>query len=928
MDRIQSCPAPDETPDAARYRLQAELADTRALLDATRASLRLQGMRASGLQAGLDGAYHRMDQLSRSVSWRVTAPLRAIRALAGGRLPNGYGFHQAALHVAGIARDDGLPGLARLLGRILPIPAIRLRRPSPPPSASIGQPDAAGAPHPYAAPVPSDVPPVLAPQILIVAELSIPQCAKYRVWQRQELFESLGWRCRVLSWRELGDVATALQLCTEVIFYRVPGEPPVLALLEEARRLGLDPWWEVDDLIFDEPLYRRNSNLATLDRTLRRQVLAGIRLYRCAMLSCRRTIASTDRLAEAMRDAGIAETLVIENALDAETLQAAAALRAERDRWSDDAHRPITIVYGSGTKTHDADFAVAGPAILVLLRRHPGLRLRIVGDLTLPDGFEAVHSQVEEIAGTDYRAYLGLLAGADIAIAPLEDTVFNDAKSNIKFQEAAILAIPSVCSPRQAFRDVVAAGGNGLLADSDDEWEQALERLVLDPSLRRRLGARALEDVVERYAPERIARLQVAAFAGRPIARPRDRLRVLAANIFFAPQSFGGATIVAQEMATRLRAAEGIELCVFTSRPALPDRPGSLLRYDWQGIPVFASSLSPPSDQVVQLDNPAMVETFGLLLDALEPDVVHAHSIQGFGAPILRLCQERGIPYVVTLHDAWWLCDRQFMVRADNRYCFQTRIDLRVCQNCIPHARHLDLRMRIMMGALAGASLLLSPSESHRQLYLANGLDPERLRVNRNGIRLPRRPHRARVPGSPLRFGFVAGGEAIKGFQLVRETFEGLERSDWELVLVDSTLNLGFRSIDVSRWKANGTVTVVPAYTQDGLDDFFDRLDVLLFPSQWKESFGLSVREALARDVWVIATAGGGQADEIEDGTNGRLIPMDGRADGLVAAVTELLLAPERLDGHHNPHAGRIASYDGQAAELAALLREAVSPAV
>ena len=919
-------PVSDDAPDLVERRLRAELADAHALLDATRASLRLQGMRAAGLQSGLDGAYHRMDQLFRSVSWRLTSPLRTVRALAGGRFPNGYGFHQAARHIADIARDDGIPGLARLARRLLPLPRVTRRRPGQALGGASTTADQA-APHPYVVPVPPDAPHVLTPQVLIVAELSIPQCAKYRVWQKREMLESLGWRCRVLSWRELGDVTTALQLCTEVIFYRVPGEPPVLRLLAEARRLGLDPWWEVDDLIFDEPLYRQNSNLRTLDRALRHQVLAGIRLYRRAMGECRRTIASTPRLAAAMRDAGIAETLVIENALDRETIETAAALRARRDARPAEPDRPVTIVYGSGTKTHDADFAVAAPAILTLLGRHPRLRLRIVGDLTLPDGFEAVADQVEELAGTDYRAYLRLLAEADIAVAPLEDTVFNDAKSNIKFQEASILGIPSVCSPREAFRDVVVPDGNGLLAGSVAEWESMLERLVLDPSLRRRLSAQALTDVLDRYAPERIARLQVAQLAGQPPQRPGNRFRVLSANIFFPPQSFGGATVVAQEMAARLSGRDDVELCVFTSRPSLPDRPGSLLRYDWNGVPVFASSLSPPSDQVVQLDNPQMVETFGLLLDALQPDVVHAHSIQGFGAPILRLCQERGIPYVVTLHDAWWLCDRQFMVRADNRYCHQTRIDLRVCQNCVPHARHLDLRMRIMKGALEGASLLLSPSESHRQLYLANGFDPDRIRVNRNGIRLPQRPHKPREPGARLRFGFVAGAEAIKGFGLIRKAFEELRSADWELVLVDNTLNLGFRSIDVTRWKVRGTVTVVPAYTQDGLDAFFDRLDVLLFPSQWKESFGLSVREALARDVWVIATEEGGQAEEIRDGVNGRLIPMDGSEDGLVAAINELLSAPDRLDHHRNPHAGGIASYDGQAAELLPLLRSVVNPA-
>ena len=911
-------------------RLRRELAAARALLDVTRASLRLQGLRGDGLQAGLDGAHHRLGELQHSVSWRLTTPLRYVRAFAAGRLPTGHSFAEAAAHVAEIVAEEGVAGLRRRARRLLPKPggsgprSTRRQRGARSPAVAEGPAQAA---HPYAAPLSGNGPAFLEPSILIVAELSVPQCAKYRVWQKQELLRSLGWSCRVVDWHEIDHVTTALQLCVAVIFYRVPGEPAVLAMIDEAHRLGLDPWWEVDDLIFDEALYRRNSNLATLAPKLRREVLAGVRLYRTAMLRCRRTIASTVRLAACMRDAGIAHTDIVENALDAETLEIAASLRdrpvAPDDRPAEDPS-PVTIMYGSGTKTHDADFAHAAPAILALMRRHPHLHLRIVGDLTLPDGFAAVADRVQERPGTSYRDYLGLLAQADIAVAPLEPTVFNDAKSNIKFQEAAMLAIPSVCSPRQAFRDVVRPDRNGLLAETVPEWQASLERLVLDAPLRRRLGGQALIDVRAAYAPERIAQEQVARLAGLPIRPPRQGLRILSVNIFFAPQSFGGATIVAQEMAARLQAADGVELCVFTSRPAIDGRPNSLLRYDWNTIPVFATSLSSPGDQVVQLDNPSMVATFGRLLDAVRPDVVHAHSIQGFGAPILRLCQERGIPYVVTLHDAWWLCDRQFMVRGDKRYCFQTRIDLRVCQACLPAARHLHERMRIMMGVLAGASLLLSPSESHRQLYLANGLDPARLRVNRNGIRLPTRPRTPRRSGSAVRFGFVSGAEAIKGFHLVRAVFESLESPDWELVLVDSTLNLGFRSIDVSTWRVRGTITVVPAYAQDGLDAFFDGIDVLLFPSQWKESFGLSVREALARDVWVIATAGGGQADDIEDGVNGRLIPLDGRPDGLRDAVGELLLVPERLDSYRNPHATSIAGYDVQAAELLEMLRGVV----
>ncbi len=915
----------DAAPDVQEEteRLRAELERTRILLDGTRASLRLQGMRGDGLQAGLNEARHRLGQLEHSVSWRLTTPIRYARALAAGRLPTGQSFPVAARRIAEIASEEGAAGLLKRARRMVPdvpgsgIVRRRLARRLVTRGAA-GRPDQAATDQsdPYLAPI-DDTPPLLAPMVLIVAELSIPQCAKYRVWQKQELLRSLGWRCEVLSWRELDQVATSIQLCTQLIFYRVPAEKPVLAMIDEARRLGLDPIWEVDDLIFDEALYRRNSNLATLSPALRDQVLAGVRLYRQAMLACGRAIASTSTLADCMREAGVARVQVVENALDAETLSIAAGLREQRTLRSG----PPTIVYGSGTKTHDADFACAAPAILALLRRYPALRLRIVGDLTLPESFESVEQQIDEIPGTDYRSYLRLLSEADIAIAPLEDTLFNDAKSNIKFQEAAILAIPSVCSPRRTFRDIVEDGANGLLATDVQAWERALDRLIQDPSLRRRLGERALADMLDRYAPERIAQDQVALLFGPPPERRVPALRILSANIFFAPQSFGGATIVAQEMAARLHASDGVEVCVFTSRPAIADRPPSLLRYDTNGIPVFATTLSASGDQVVQLDNPAITATFGQVLDALRPDVVHAHSIQGFGASILRLCQERGIPTVITLHDAWWLCDRQFMVRGDNRYCFQTTIDLKVCQNCLPHARHLEDRMRIMLGVLRNASLLLSPSESHRRLYLANGLPPQTLRVNRNGIRMPSAPRTPRRPGAKLRFGYVGGNEPIKGFHLIRKVFEALEHDRWELVLVDNTLNLGFRSIDVSAWDVRGAISVVPAYSQSGLDAFFDGIDILLFPSQWKESFGLTVREALARDVWVIATEGGGQAEEIRDGENGTLIPLDGRAEPLRRAVVDLLEDPDRFDAYRNIHARTLASYDDQAVELLAMIR-------
>jgi glycosyltransferase involved in cell wall biosynthesis len=104
------------------------------------------------------------------------------------------------------------------------------------------------------------------------------------------------------------------------------------------------------------------------------------------------------------------------------------------------------------------------------------------------------------------------------------------------------------------------------------------------------------------------------------------------------------------------------------------------------------------------------------------------------------------------------------------------------------------------------------------------------------------------------------------------------------------------------------------------MEAFFAGIDVLLFPSQWQESFGLTVREALARDVWVIATAGGGPAEAITAGVNGTIIPLDGQYMPLQQAIVALLDNPQRLAGYRNPDRQAIIGYDTQAAQLRDIL--------
>ena len=59
---------------------------------------------------------------------------------------------------------------------------------------------------------------------------------------------------------------------------------------------------------------------------------------------------------------------------------------------------------------------------------------------------------------------------------------------------------PVVASPVGANVQVVRHGVNGFLANTTEEWVDALRRLATDPNLRQRMGAEARRTVQDQYS--------------------------------------------------------------------------------------------------------------------------------------------------------------------------------------------------------------------------------------------------------------------------------------------------------------------------------------------------------------------------------------------------------------------------------------------
>lgn len=734
-------------------------------------------------------------------------------------------------------------------------------------------------------------------KVLIIAELSIPQCEKYRVNQKKEMFESLGYQCETVSWTDYFKAKHLISLSSLVIFYRVPAVDIINSLIGECKRLNIRTLWEVDDLIFDKDIIEKSKTTKSLDASLQKELANGAILYKEAMLQCDQAIASTSGLAKAMMDAGIEKAFVVENALDSQTLNISREILAAPIQKDGKAR----IVYGSGTLTHNVDFEEAAGSIARILSERDDVIFRIIGMLELPTCFDGLESKIERIEFCKYEEYLKYLSECQISIAPLESYIFNESKSNIKYIEASIVKVASVCSPLSAFSDVISSNKNGILASNPGEWYSAFELLLDDAELRSNIADEAYDTVIGRYTPHAVAEQQLKKVALNDelgYLKQEDtkqrKIKVMSFNVFYSPRSFGGATIVAEQINQLLEQQGDNELYVVTTMsPSSFLREYETMRYEVNGVTVFAIGV--PSDMMESYYNPKLEKVVDDIIQLVDPDLAHVHCIQGLGVGILDACKKNSVKYIITLHDAWWICPRQFMINNKGVYCNQNVLDKNVCKRCVGSSSRYEERQNLLLPYLQGASQLLAPSEFFTKLHNINNVSDKAVICNKNGIK---KPHKelTKFRSEKISFGYVGGNTPIKGIHLILGAFQKITDESVDLKIVDNLMNLGGSSFSDSDFEGITNYQIIPAYNQDTIDDYFNSIDVLLFPTQWKESFGLTVREAISRNVWVISTDAGGMVEDIIEGENGFIIPFNSGVDELVDAIYRTVKHFNNLD--------------------------------
>lgn len=749
--------------------------------------------------------------------------------------------------------------------------------------------------------------------IALVADLGLPQCKFYRVDQKMEQLEAAGIACQMIDYR--ADVFRFIRESLAVdaaIFYRVPATPDVIWSIWLLRKAGIPVFYEIDDLMFDEAHFPDGfeSYGGQISHDLYATLITGTVSIAAAMSVCDYAIASTPSLAAAMAPRVIAGNAFVHRNALGKLHQASCRMISNAA-----SRETVRIFYGSGTRAHNEDFELhlAKPLARLLGKWGRQAELFIMGYLTLPRALRPYHEQITLRAPIwDLRAYWNVLREMDISLAVLKPGLLADCKSEIKWLEAAMLGVPSVVTATRTYAEVIESPRTGLLVDDSAGWFRQLDALVGDAARRRQIGGAARAVALERYSMRSMAD-NLRHIMDQITAPPRlAAKRILIVNVFYPPQAIGGATRVVADNVGDLVATCGdsFEIEVFTTMEGSAE-PYMPLTYLEGGIRVTAvpTPLDPEIDAKVWDDR--MAGHFERVIDRFEPDLIHFHCIQRITLSVCDAARRRAIPYIVTVHDGWWISDEQFLMNQYGKpeiYDFANKLN----EFASGDSARLE-RMNMKQEYLAGAVRILAVSEPFARLYRQCGF--ANVIAIPNGVSRFEVLPRTQSADGRLRLAHIGGTAFHKGYHLVRAALFRGQFENLSLLVIDHGMDPG--AVRHAVW-GKTPVTFRAKFPQARIGELYRQIDVLLCPSVWPESYGLVAREAALAGCRVVASDRGAIAQDAQRDSD--FIVDVGSSDAL-AAVLAALNANAEIYRSVAPPRPNLRTAAAQADDLAALYR-------
>ncbi|MDQ3433984.1 MAG: glycosyltransferase family 4 protein [Actinomycetota bacterium] len=359
-------------------------------------------------------------------------------------------------------------------------------------------------------------------------------------------------------------------------------------------------------------------------------------------------------------------------------------------------------------------------------------------------------------------------------------------------------------------------------------------------------------------------------------------MRVLTVGNLYPPHHFGGYELIWRSSVEHMRDA-GHEVRVLASDLRLPsgparDEPGSFRELRWYWCDGEFPRLGVRERMALERDNRA---TFYGHIDAFRPDVIGWWPMGGMSLALLEWARRRGVPDAGVVGDDWML--------------YGPKVDLWL----EPLLRRRYRPPAALVGLATGLPTRFEPSftrwlfisETVRRNALAAGLSLPRSEVAHPGV-----DPAVFAPLEPREFSWrltYAGridprkgiATAIEALALLPEqatlTVDGPGDHRHRAQLEERVAEL-----DLSRRVS------FSERPREQLRELFGDSDVVLFPVQWEEPWGLVPLEAMAVGTPVAATGAGGSGEYMRHEQNSLVFDRNAGPPALAEAVQRLARDP------------------------------------
>lgn len=334
-------------------------------------------------------------------------------------------------------------------------------------------------------------------------------------------------------------------------------------------------------------------------------------------------------------------------------------------------------------------------------------------------------------------------------------------------------------------------------------------------------------------------------------------------------------------------------------------------------------------------DNHLIGEWYTEFLRRIHPDVVHVHSGYLISGSVVAAAKKLSLPLIITLHDFWFVCPRITLLKptgvideapkeaAECAWCLATEkrryrwpeiasggLAGSIARRLLarpwgartlgiqPDANEIAYRREALMNALQQADVILSPSEFLRNIYIEQGLEPNKIVYTRFGLDISQwaAPAESRPNASDeLHLSYIGQVAPHKGVHLLIKAFAQLKFTrrrarlkiygnltafpDYVRSLQHMARN--HHAIEFPGWLDNCRVAEVLSCT-----------DAIVVPSIWYENSPIVIMEALATGTPVIGTNLGGIPELVKHDVNGMLFEA-GNVKDLARQLQRLLDEPE-----------------------------------